>query len=100
MAKQGPKDGGPSLLSDPRAPDVYADEAVGMTWLGNVLRITLVSWRWDWTNPPAVAQRVEIGRLAIPIEGARALHQLLGSTLAKIDAQGAAGGDPGSQTMQ
>jgi len=93
--------GGNGLLNEHSAPELLADEAVGMSWLGGVLRITLASWRADWSKSPAPTERVVVGRIAMPIPAAEALYALLGDTLAKMKAQQEASGQAGPKpTMQ
>jgi hypothetical protein len=63
-----------SFIDNPLAPDVLADEAVGFWIHGGIVRITLTTGRWNHAAPPPGAvNRVVIGRLSMPVEGARAL---------------------------
>jgi hypothetical protein len=62
-----------SLIDNPMAPDVFADEALGFFVNEGVVRITFATGRWNHTSSPPAINRVVIGRLVMPAEGAQAL---------------------------
>jgi hypothetical protein len=77
----------PPLLDNPRAPDIFADEATGFYLAGDNVRITLSSYRVNHTTSPGPLSRVVIGRLVMPILAAEALHRSLADFLARMKAK-------------
>jgi hypothetical protein len=79
MAKRNPAPASPpatvplSLVDNPHAPDVYADEVVGFFINNGVVKITLSSARVNHGVNPGPVNRVVIGRLVMPIQAAQAL---------------------------
>jgi hypothetical protein len=63
----------PTLLFNPFAPDLLADEAVRFEVVNDTIRISLASARHCDDVEPAGMQLVVIGRLALSTSGARAL---------------------------
>ena len=63
-----------SFINSPHAPDLLADDAIGFFVHRGIVRITLATGRWNHAAaPPGAIDRVVIGRLAMPVEGAHAL---------------------------
>jgi hypothetical protein len=62
-----------SLIDNPMAPDVFADEALGFFVHDGIVRITFAAGRWNHTSSPPVINRVVIGRLAMSTDAAQAL---------------------------
>jgi hypothetical protein len=79
------------FVDNPHAPDVFADGPSGIAYFGGVVRLTFESTRVSHITSPGPIHRVVIGRLAMPIGGAKALRDLLTDYLKKIENQAAAG---------
>ena len=73
--------GGVSAVSNPFAPDVFADEAVGFELINGTVRISFGVVKMAEPVPPSDNQLVVIGRLILPVESAErmltTLHGLL-----------------------
>jgi hypothetical protein len=92
------------FVDNPQAPDVFADTVTGIAYIAGVVRLTFESARVSHVSSPGPVNRVVIGRLILPLEGARNLKDLLIDYIGKIDAQGGAQGNvppaPGTVTIQ
>jgi len=66
-----PPEGLTPVLSNPLAPDVFADDALSFSVADGVVRITFTSSKASQTD--GTAQRVVIGRLVMPTPGAQRL---------------------------
>jgi hypothetical protein len=62
-----------SFVDVPLAPDVFADEAIGFFVRNGVISITFSTARVDHSTAPGPVNRVVIGRLVMPIDGAQGL---------------------------
>ena len=68
MSKLAPKQQAKlTLLDNPYARDMFADEVVGCYSVHNTFRITFASAKADHTTDPASKSRVVIGRLVMPL---------------------------------
>ena len=61
------------LIDDPKAPEIYADDAAGFFAKQGNLSITLASARADHAPSGAVARVVTVGRVTMPIAAAQRL---------------------------
>lgn len=62
-----------TFLDNPRAPELLADAASGVVVLNGMVRLTLEAVRIDHSTHPGPANRVVIGRLAMPVSAAERL---------------------------
>jgi hypothetical protein len=84
----------PTLIDNPHAPDVFADEATGLFLAGNNVRITFSSYRVDHSAIPGPVNRVVIGRLVLPLVAAEVLHRTLADFLERMKEQAKASSGP------
>ena len=63
----------PKLQDDPQATDIYATAASGFFNASGTISITLEALRADHSKSPAPVNRVVVGRLVMPANGAQAL---------------------------
>jgi hypothetical protein len=63
----------PGVVENMLSPEVFASEATLMSIGLGVVTITFTSLRWDNASSPPRQQKVVIGRLTMPISGARSL---------------------------
>ena len=84
----------PEVVENLLAPEVFASEATFMSIGLGVVSITFTSFRWDYSASPARQRKVVIGRLTMPVSGARGLAAGLSDFLAKhgIEAPPRSGG--------
>ena len=57
-------------IDDPRAPDIFADAVMGLHELGGVVRVTLESWRTDFSAEGSPVRRVTVARLVMTSDAA------------------------------
>jgi hypothetical protein len=74
--------GGVSAISNPFAPDVFADEAVGFEFINGTVRISFGVVKMADPVPPSENQLVVMGRVVMPMDGARRLAERLTELLA------------------
>jgi hypothetical protein len=65
--------GGLSVVANPFAPDVLADDVIGFEVIAGTVRITLGVVKMAEPAPPSPVHVVAIGRLVMGIEGAQRL---------------------------
>jgi hypothetical protein len=100
MSKLAPKQQAKlTLLDNPYARDMFADEVVGCYSVHNTFRITFASAKADHTTDPASKSRVVIGRLVMPLAALDDFHKMLTTVLNNKKAQ-APGSEVGSHTLQ
>lgn len=63
----------PKLQDSPNAPEHYATAATGFFNANGVISITLESARADHSKSPDSINRVVVGRLVMPAQGAQAM---------------------------
>ncbi len=63
----------PKLQDSPNAPELYATAATGFFNANGVISITLESARADHSKSPGPINRVVVGRLVMPAQGAQAM---------------------------
>ena len=73
MSESGKKDALPKLQDNPNAPELYAVAATGFFNANGVISITLESARADHSKSPGPINRVVVGRLVMPAQGAQAM---------------------------
>jgi hypothetical protein len=73
--------GGIPAVSNPFAPDVFADDAVGFEIINDTVRISFGVVKMADPVPPCENQMVVIGRLVLPVGGAQRLAVALHSAL-------------------
>jgi len=71
-----PQEGPPPLEENLQAPELFAGDAAFFTGGSGVISVTFVSYRWDLSAMPPVQKGVVVGRLVMPVAGAR--HLALG----------------------
>jgi len=64
-------------IYDAQVPDLFADGTTGFFSFNGIVRITLESVRANHVTSPAVAERVVVGRLVMPVEAAEKLARAL-----------------------
>jgi hypothetical protein len=67
----------PPLKVNTLAPDVFADACAGLFAFGGNIRLTFESYRANHATDPAPIERIEIGRLVIPVGAAMHLRDML-----------------------
>ena len=73
-----------TFIDNPHAPEFFADEASGIAFLNENIRLTFESMRVNHVTSPGPVNRVVIGRLVIPLAGAERLRDLLTNYIGKI----------------
>jgi hypothetical protein len=76
----------PTLVDNPHAPEVFADDALGFFLRGGVVRITFSTGRVDHRTSPGPINRIVVGRMAMPLSGAQDLAMGLYDFLKKMGA--------------
>ena len=92
MSNQGPAL--PPLIDNPQAPEVFADELVGVFFNSGNIRMTFASGRSDHSRDPAVLTRVVMARLVMPAGSVEGAIQLLSQFLSYLKARAAAAQAP------
>ncbi len=72
MSESG-KNALPKLQDNPHAPELYATAATGFFNANGTISITLESVRADHSKSPGPINRVVVGRLVMPANGAQAM---------------------------
>ena len=73
MEKQGEAQSQVYLIDNPHAPEVFAAEALGFFVHAGNIHITFATPRASHTANPSPINRVVIGRLVMPVQGAQSL---------------------------
>jgi|SRR5690348_3852946 hypothetical protein len=60
----------PTIMDDPRAPEVFAEGALGFFLKDGNVHVTFSAARIDHRTSPGQVNRVVIGRIVMPIAGA------------------------------
>jgi hypothetical protein len=100
MAKIPEKQPEVVFIDNPHAPEVFADAATGIAFLGGNIRLTFESLRVNHVTTPGPVNRVVMARLVMPIAAAEALQQLLSEYLGKLKAQADVSRAQGPTTLQ
>jgi hypothetical protein len=62
-----------ALLDNPQAPELFASAATGFFVANGNIAITFESVRADHSTSPGPLNRVVVGRVVMPVQGAQAL---------------------------
>lgn len=76
----------PTIVSNPNAPEIYADRTASVSLRGNIARISLASDRsgGDPNNPETVIS----GHLAMPVRGFMQLYAQMQSVVKQMETSG------------
>jgi hypothetical protein len=88
-----------SFINNPHAPDVFADGLTGVYVLGGCLRMSFEVARMDNTTSPGALNRVEIGRLVMPIDAAENMAKFVLDFITRLKTQANAPVQQSTDTM-
>src|SRR3954469_16676995 len=74
----------PRFIDNPHAPEMLAEEAIGFIMLAGNVHITFTALRVEHSTHPGPLNRVVIGRVAMPVQGAQNLAVGLNDFLRKM----------------
>ena len=76
----------PTLIDNPHAPEVFADDVRGIAYGNGIVKLTFTSYRVNHISTPGPVAHVVIGRLVMPLSGARGLRDILDQHIKRMDA--------------
>ena|SRR5689334_255920 len=81
MTKPKPVTNDPAIMDNPHAPEVFAEGALGFLLKDGNVHLTFSAARVDHRTSPGPINRVVVGRVVMPLAGARGLVIGLGEFL-------------------
>jgi len=95
-----PEDKPIPIIDSPLAPDVFADDAIGVFLNNGNVHITFTSRRCDYTQTPSFFTNVVIGRLVMPFFGAEGMVKFLADFVERMKKQAASPPLEAPKTLQ